>query len=139
MRNESQAPASNVQQASGSVHVTNAIVKDAWVSLDNGWCLSVWLHLDYDGTCQGFGGYVLGGDATSSAGKRHATGPNYAAEFLVRSMQVCGVDRLDLCKGKAIRVRKTSEYGDIIAIGHITKDIWFAPKATFESWKGGGA
>lgn len=115
-------------------HIQNGIVSSAEVTMDRGSFLSVWLHLDYGGSGQGFGGYVLGGTPDSKAGQMHATGPNFAAEFLVACMRVCDVEAFDKCAGKAIRVRRDREYGQIEAIGHITKDVWFSPTETFEKW-----
>lgn len=112
--------------------VVNAIIESADVTLDRGAFLSVWLMLRYDGMGQGFGGVVLGGTPDAAAGD-HKNQPNIAGEWLVWCLRVADVERLRDCVGKAIRVRKTDKFGDIIAIGHIVKDIWFEPKKAMES------
>jgi len=104
----------------------NAIVESAQVRLDRDFILSVWLMLKYDGAGQGFGGYVLGG--TSGKAGEHHNQKNICAEWLVWCLKVCDVDDFAKCVGKVIRVRKKDEWGDIVAIGHPVKDVWFYPK-----------
>lgn len=116
--------------------ISNAIVESATIQLDHSCFLCVWLSLDYCGSGQGFGGHVLGGVSDVSAGD-HRNQPNLAAEAIVRIMEVCGVDKWKNIPGKTIRVKRTTDGlgGDIIAIGHIVKDIWYDPKKTFSEWK----
>lgn len=102
----------------------NAIITDASVQLDRGFILTAWLMLDYGSTGQGFGGYVLGG-SDGKAGE-HDLQKNICAEFIVACLRAGGVEKFSDLVGKTIRVRKTDEFGDIIAIGHIVKeDRWF--------------
>ena len=112
----------------------NAIIESVSVRLDRGCFLSAWVFLDYGGSGQGFGGYVLGGTPTAAAGK-HATQKNLAGEFLVRCMMAAGVEDFAEMKGKTVRVR--CEHSKVHAIGHIVKDDkWFNPEETFKSWEG---
>lgn len=122
--------------------VTNAIIESASIGLDRDIFLCMWLQLDYgDGLHQGFGGYVIGGLPNAAAGRHHEQ-PNLAADFIVGCLRAADVDKVSQLAGKSIRVRRTDEGfgGDIIEIGHITKDDrWFNPKARFEelqkSWE----
>lgn len=117
--------------------ISNAIVESATIQLDRDCFLCAWLGLDYgDSSHQGFGGHVLGGVAGVRAGD-HRNQPNFAAEAIVRIMEVCGVDNWKNIPGKTVRVKRTTDGlgGDIIAIGHIVKDIWYDPKKTFSEWK----
>lgn len=117
----------------GGPVIVNAVIEDASVGFDRGVFLGAWLSLNYGGTAQGFGGYVLGGTPDCKAG-RHAEQPNLAAEFIVGCLRAADVEQWSQLKGKTIRVRKTDDWGDIIAIGHIVKDdCWFEPKARFEA------
>lgn len=111
------------------VYTCNALIESATVRMDRDVFLSVWLMLDYGGTHQGFGGYVLGGDPSTLAG-RHSEQKNLCAEFIVSCLRAGGVDELHRLAGKTIRVKKKGNaWGDILAIGHIVKDDrWFWPR-----------
>lgn len=90
----------------------NAVIKSVKIENERG--LSAWLHLDYGGSGQGFGGYMLLG------GER-----NYCGIFIARCLDIGGVDEWSKLVGKTIRVRVYD--GLIKSIGHIIKDDWFTP------------
>jgi hypothetical protein len=118
---------------------TNAVVQDVTIGLE-GPALYMWARLNYGGTCQGFGGIVLGGRPDTTAGD-HANQPNIAAEHIVGLLRACGVENVHECVGKAIRVRRTCEgmAGNIIAIGHIIDDDkWFNPKESYAKFEKAG-
>jgi len=102
----------------------NAIIKSVELGQAHG-CLSAWVHLDYGGTCQGFGGYVLYLPKTS----RHHALLSVAGHFIWRVMEIAGVDRWEDVPGKTVRVR--SDRASVSAIGHIVKDNWFYPEREF--------
>jgi hypothetical protein len=108
------------------LEVRNAAITS--VSIDTERCLSAWLHLDYGGTGQGFGGYAL--YTPHLKDKRLALRGNYAGVFIQRCIEVGGVDKWEQLPGKTIRVRH--EWSKIHAIGHIIKDDWFEPAVEFE-------
>lgn len=113
----------------------NAVIKSVSLRLDRDMWLCLWMDLDYGGTGQGFGGFVLGGVPDCAAGN-HAEQTNFAGEYIVRCFMAAGVDSLNDMVSKTIRVKKTDEWGAIIAIGHIIKnDCWFDPKETAERMK----
>ena len=113
----------------------NAVITSADVTLDRDCFLSCWLMLDYGGSGQGFGGYVLGGVSDTKAG-RHEEQKNIAAIWLVGVLEAAGVTKLSDCVGKVVRVRKVSDFGDILAIGHAIKnDKWFEPRKAFAFMK----
>lgn len=108
--------------------IKNAQVQSVDVRFDQGFILTCWIHLTYDGTGQGFGGFVLGGKPnTESRAREHAQQPNIAADFIASVMAVCDVDSLNECAGKVIRVKKEDEFGAVLAIGHAIKDFWYTP------------
>lgn len=41
------------------IEITNAVIESVSLTSDDHGCLSAWLHLNYGGSGQGFGGYVL--------------------------------------------------------------------------------
>jgi hypothetical protein len=100
---------------------TNAIIEAATIAADDHGCLSVWLHLDYGGTGQGFGGYAL--YLPKSFKHHHLNGP--AGHFIWRVMEVAGVTKWDDLVGKTVRAEST--HSKVEAIGHIVKDDWFRP------------
>ena len=105
----------------------NAVITSATITNEDHGLLSAWLHLDYGGSGQGFGGYAL---YLPASFKHHSvSGPNYAGHFIWRVMEIAGVSKWEQLAGKTIRVRGT--IGGIEAIGHIVKDDWFEPGKDF--------
>ncbi len=105
----------------------NAIIKDATISNADHGVLSAWVHLDYGGTGQAFGGYAL--YLPESFTHSH-NNPNVAGHFIWRVMEIAGVSEWGKLPGKTIRVR--AEWGKVHAIGHIVKDDWFDPSKELE-------
>ena len=123
--------------------ICNAIIKSARITIDRGFVLSAWVDLDYGGSGQSFGGFVLGGVGDATCAK-HKEQPNIAAEFIVGVMQAGDVESWHDLPGKTIRVRRSEPgvSGMIVAIGHIVReDRWFNPTERFAalSRHGGGA
>jgi hypothetical protein len=85
--------------------------------------LSSHVFLDYGGSCQGFGGYILGLDPNQP---RKNPQPEYAAKFIWRVLDIAGVydwRRIENCP-----VRAVGTSSKIHAIGHFTTDEWFCPE-----------
>lgn len=112
-----------------AVEIKNAVIKSATITNDDHGLLSAWVHLDFGGSGQGFGGYVLylPKDFTHHA----PSGPNYAGHFIWRVMQVAGVSEWSQLAGKTVRARQ--EHSKVHAIGHIVKDDWFDPDFEFKA------
>ena len=109
----------------------NAIIRGAQISCDEPGYLTVWLQLDYDGGTQAFGGWALYLPPSWKYHKVEGT----AGHFIFRCMEIAGVSSWDDMPGKTLRVRKESELGKIVAIGHIVKDDWFDPQNDFAELK----
>ncbi len=112
-------------------HERNAIIESARFDMERG--LTIFLGLDYgDSTCQGFGGWLLYAPKGWAA---HECPANLCGHWIYRMFEVAGVSDWGDLVGRAIRVRRegsdTILGGRVIAIGHITKDDWFDPKAEF--------
>lgn len=107
------------------IEIKNAVITGARIDCGDRGVLTAWLDLDYGGSGQGFGGYVLYLPKSFTHHKLESP----AGHFLFRVMQIAGVGEWSELKGKTIRVRRT--WTDIEAIGHIVKDDWFCPREDF--------
>lgn len=107
------------------VEIKNAVIDSAIISNDDRGFLDCWLMLDYGGSGQGFGGYVL---YLPKSFSKHEV-KSFAGHHIHRCMEVAGVGKFHELKGKTIRVRVVD--GRIEAIGHIVKDDWYCPKEDF--------
>lgn len=109
--------------------IQNARIGSADINFDRGFILSAWLHLEFEGCGQGFGGYVLGGKPdTTCACNDHPNQPNLAADFIGHCMAIADVEQWSKMAGKIIRVKRADKYGKILAIGHAVKDLWYEPE-----------
>jgi hypothetical protein len=103
----------------------NAVIKSARITNDDHGTLTAWLDLDYGGSGQGFGGYVLYLPKSFT----HHSLESVAGHFIWRVMEIAGVDSWDKLQGKTVRV--VGEYEGVKGIGHIVKDDWFYPGVDF--------
>jgi hypothetical protein len=108
--------------------ILNAVIESASISKADHGLLSAWLHLDFGGSGQGFGGYSL---YLPKSFTHHDLNINFAGHFIFRVLEIAGVDEWEKLAGRTIRVRKVDRWGTILAIGHIVKDDWFDPSADF--------
>jgi len=114
------------------LEIRNAIIKAAPIDMGDRGLLQAWLHLDYGGSGQGFGGYAL---YLPKSYSNHEL-MSVAGHFLFRCMEIASVEEWAKLPGKAIRVR--ASHSKVYAIGHITKDDWFCPSDDFAAAQKGG-
>jgi hypothetical protein len=116
-----------------SASIENGRITSADITFSRGFILDCWVHIEFEGSGQGFGGYVLGGNPfdASAACARHQEQANLAADFIGGVMAVADVEKFSELPGKVIRVRRDEPYGPIVAIGHPFKDRWYEPKSRF--------
>lgn len=110
------------------IEMRNAVIESVALTIADHGVLSAWLHLNYGGSGQGFGGYSL--YLPKNFTHHKLNGPNYAGHFIFRCIEIGGAEEWSKLKGKTIRVR--CEHSKIHAIGHIVKDDWFDPSVDFK-------
>lgn len=109
------------------MEIKNAVIESVSIDTGDRGLLTAWLHLNYGGSGQGFGGFAL----YLPKDYKHSTiKGDYAGHFIFRCMQIADVESWDKMKGKTVRVK--GDNGRIDAIGHIVKDDWFNPSEDFE-------
>lgn len=108
------------------LEIKNAVIKSAVLDIVDRGLLQGWLHLDYGGSGQGFGGWALYLPASFSHHKLMSP----AGHWITRVMQVAGVGKWSELPGKTIRVLANNSM--VSAIGHIVKDDWFCPHDDFK-------
>jgi hypothetical protein len=106
--------------------IQNAVIESATITTGDRGFLDCWLQLDYGGSGQGFGGYVL---YVPKSWAHHRL-ESVAGHHIFRILEIAGVDSWDKLKGKTIRVRGND--GHISAIGHIVKYDWFCPAEDYK-------
>jgi hypothetical protein len=118
---------------SEELEIKNAVIESTSISCGDRGFLDCWLHLDYGGSGQGFGGYSL----YLPKSWRHHKLESPAGHYIFRVMEIAGVTEWDNLKGKTIRVKAT--HTGVHAIGHIVKDDWFCPRDDFKALHEKGA
>jgi len=94
------------------MEIKNAKIESTQLGKEDHGIPTCFITLDYGSAGQGFGGYDL----------RY-----YGIEMIIRILEVVDVEKWEDLVGKYVRVK--IEDGLIQAIGHITKDSWYNPKA----------
>ncbi len=106
--------------------IKNAVIESVDLDIGDRGFLQGWLHLNYGGSGQGFGGYAL---YIPKSFDNHEI-KSVAGHFVQRSMEIAGTDKWRNMVGKTIRV--DIQDGLIQGIGHIVNDDWFYPKTDFK-------
>lgn len=111
---------------SGDMHVVNAEIASASLSYKDRGVLTSFLQMRFDGSGQGFGGYVL----TKKADDPHAA----AGAWIMGILETLEVNDWSDLPGTYCRVvRDSDKYSAlIIGIGHITKDQWYFIEPSME-------
>lgn len=105
----------------------NARIKGTMLGTEDHGILTCYIHLDYGGAGQSFGGYSLDGPIKDDDGKHlRREGSAYGMEFVNRVMETVGVSKWENLPGTPVRVR--ASYGRVEAIGHFIEDKWFTPE-----------
>jgi hypothetical protein len=111
------------------MEIINAIITSAVLDISERGFLDCWIHLDYGGTGQGFGGFAL----YLPKSYTHHKIESVAGHFIYRVMTVAGVGKWSELAGKTVRVQ--CEHSKVHAIGHIVNEDWFNPTEDFKNSK----
>ncbi len=112
---------------SDTPEIKNAVINSTMLGVEDHGILSCFIHLQYDGGGQGFGGYAMDSPTRSANPKdERRVGTAWGMEFIRRVLDVVGVNNWEDLKGKHVRVKAT--FSKVESIGNIIKDKWFTPE-----------
>ena len=92
--------------------IRNARIKSTSLGREDHGIMTCYLHLDYGGSGQGFGGYVMGEGA-------------YGVNFITGILDTLEVSSWEKLPGTHLRVKASDS--KVEYIGHIINDKWFGP------------
>ena len=104
----------------------NAIIKSTHLGVEDHGIMTAYLHLDYGGSSQSFGGWALDEPLHDKEKKflgRRGTG--VGMEFVMCILDTLKVGSWEKLPGTHCRV--VADYGKVSKIGHIIEDQWFEP------------
>lgn len=98
------------------LEIKNAIIKSAVIDIEDSGFLTIWIHLDYGSSGQGFGGYNL----YSPKNENRSLDFSFSGRFIYQTMKIAGVGQWDKLRGKTIRVKANRDR--VHVIGHIVRE-----------------
>lgn len=106
--------------------VQNARIRTTSLGYEDHGIFTAFVMLEGDGWGCGFGGYAL--DNYDKVAKQRWAANGFGLEFIRAVMRVAGVESWEKLPGCFVRAETEGLGGQILRIGHITKDDWFDPK-----------
>jgi hypothetical protein len=104
----------------GKTEIRNAKITHTFLGREDHGIMTCFLHLDYGGAGQGFGGYNFNSKTF------------YGMHFIQEILNTLGVDTWEELPGTCLRVE--SDYGRIYRIGHLIEDKWFRPEDLYKKY-----
>lgn len=98
--------------------IKNAKIETTMLGFEDHSIMTCFITLNYGGSSQGYGGYVLDG-------KHDDYKTNYGIRFVMGILETVGVEKWEELKGKHVRA-EIGDDGKIERIGHIIEDKWFS-------------
>ena len=99
----------------------NAVIKSTSLGYEDHGIMTFFLHLDYGGGGQGFGGYGL--DKPNDGDRPpYRLGTAFGLEAIMRVLDVVGVSEWEKLPGKSVRVRACHD--KVKELGHYLKEEW---------------
>lgn len=111
--------------------IENAKITSVDLSMADHGCLTLSMTLEGAGWCVVYGGYCLG-NGYLGAKESDFRGSAAGTEYLMRIMDVVGVEKFQDLKDKYIRVASRGWGGLVKIIGNLISDQWFDVETFFE-------
>lgn len=108
----------------------NATIESTMLGIEDHGCFTFYLHLNYGGGGQGFGGYTLDEPVHDGGRFVRRRGTGYGAEAIMQVLRVLKVGSWEKLPGTPCRVR--AEHSKVHAIGHYLEDRWLDLSALAE-------
>jgi hypothetical protein len=114
-----------------NIETVNARISSTMLGIEDHGIMTAFIHLDYGGAGQGFGGYAFDEwvGERGAGGERICKGP-YGIEFVRFVLKTLGVESWEKLPGTYCRAKQDN--GRVYAIGHVLKDQWFDPSVLLE-------
>ena len=113
--------------------IYNAKVNSTSLGYEDHGILTAFVHLDYSGSSQGFGGYSLDSPSIDREVSRNRLPHLACGHFIMGVLRVTKASDWESVKGCVVRARV--EDGFVCALGHFMDDDWFCPKEEFKGYK----
>lgn len=133
-----------IEQAKLNVNGTSymlipAVIERTTLGYEDHGVMVGWLHLEYRGSGQGAGGYVLDSPEKTEDGKSHRVGTGYGLDWIIRVLETVGVDNWESLSRARINILKSTDaWGPIEGIANILRpeQSFLVFKDHARSWEG---
>ena len=112
--------------------IKNARIGRTFLGMEDHGIFTFTLHLDYDGSGQGFGQHTLDEPIKKDGKFLGRVGTAVGMDSIMKVLETLGVESWEKLPGTYLRA--DSDFGCVYRIGHITKDNWFDLKEHFKKW-----
>jgi hypothetical protein len=119
-----------------NIETKNAIITSTHLGDEDHGIMTCYLHLDFGGSGQGFGGYSLDQHNGERNANSRRIGTAYGLEFIKRILETLEVGKWEKLPGTHLRVK--ADHGKVHSIGHFIKDQWFTPETDLAAFAKGG-
>lgn len=120
------------QLESEGYKIENAKITSVDLSMADHGCLTLSMGIEGSGWGCVYGGYCLGHGYLNAD---EFDGSPMGIEYIMRIMDIIGVEQFNNMRGKYIRVATKGWGSSVQIIGNIIDDKWFDPKSFFEDEK----
>lgn len=98
-----------------------ARIEDTFLGYEDHGIFTAWLSLDFGGSVQGAGTYILDSPEDADSGKYTRVGTAYGHDWIIQILRVVGVDRWEALQGKRVYALREQPYGMIKGLINIDK------------------